>query len=638
MKPLLFKNLEMKKCLLVAIISILININGIAQNADDNDSVLVANGNKQAFEFYGVDNAKMLEMGEKMLEISKQKNIAVGIASSYNTIAVAYMAIGEYENSVRNFVEALRIYDSLDNKSDVANIQSNLGVVHFYLNEHSKSLEYHRKALKKRVELNDSLSISKSLNNIGIAFRNLDKNDSALEKYKQALAIKEKSVDQGGLANTLNNIGNIYLDKKAFNEALIYYQESYINEKELKSVSGQATSLNNMGLAKIYLEEYGEAEKDIRKAITLAKSIDDKYNLLMSYKNLQRLFKLRGDFEQSLDWNEKWQELNGQLNNIDKAKILADIEAKYRNEKIVSENNNLKLQEQLKDELIFRSNVSLTLAILVVIFLLISLFMLLRSYRFKKSSLAIEQSKNEEITLKNKLITEQKNELDEINTSKNKMLAVLSHDIKGPVNNLISILDLANKGFISEEEMQVFLKQITAETKNVGELITNILEWIKMQLGNVEPKFVEFKIHSLISEIVRIYSSSAEAKGLRIENKVDDQLMAKADPNLTKMIFRNLLNNAIKFSNEGSIRIKSHVQSDMIFISVVDSGVGIDQEGIAKMFSDEQYTTVGTDDELGTGIGLLLVKEFVFKNGGKLTASSEVDVGSTFTFSLKKSE
>jgi len=637
MERLFFNSGEMKRYLIVIFISIVVHLNGVAQNADDNDSAIVANGNKQAFKFYGTDNAKMLEMGEKMLEISKKGNLAVGAASSYNTIAVAYMAIGEYENSVQNFVEALRIYDSLNNKLDVANVQSNLGVVHFYLNEHAKSLEYHKKALEKRVEANDSVSISKSLNNIGIAFRNLGRNDSALEKYKQALAIKEKLVDQGGLANTLNNIGNIYLDKKAFNEALIYYQESYINEKELKRVAGQATSLNNIGLAKLNLGKYKAAEKDIRKAMALAESIDDKYNLLMSYKYLQQLFKLKGDFEQSLDWNEKWQELNDQLNDINKNKILKDIEAKYRNEKILAENENLKLQEQLKDELIFRRNVSLTLAILVVIFLLISLFMLLRSNRFKKSLLAIEQSKNDEITKKNELISEQRNELAEINASKNKMLAVLSHDIKGPVNNLISILDLANQGLLSNQELEDFLKQLTAETKNVKELISNILDWIKMQVGILEPKFEEFQIHSLVNEVIRIYSSSAEAKGLKIENAVDDQLMAMADPDLTKMIFRNLLNNAIKFSSEGSIRIKSHIQSTMIFISVVDSGVGIDQEGIAKMFSDEQYTTAGTDDELGTGIGLLLVKEFVYKNGGKLTASSEVGVGSTFTFSLKKS-
>lgn len=596
------------------------------------DTSRINQANAGAFKLYGVDANTMLEIGSKALQEARDIQYEKGVANSFNTIALAHLSLGNYDKSVINFLAALKIYEELNINSDQANILSNIGVVYYYLDDHSSSLEYHEKAFEKRKILNDSSQIAKSLNNMGIAYKNLHNSSEALSFYQKALTYKQLLKDSIGVSHTLNNIGNIHLELENYDQALSYFEQSFNLDKLLDQRYGIATSYLNMGLVKMSLGNLKEAEALFHRGLLQANEIGAKHTRLLAYHHLSEVYKLQKKFENALKYNFEWMRLNDSINSTEKNRIIGEIESKYQNERIIIENKLLKEQQKGKDEQIAaQRNLILGGILLAALFILFTIYFL-RSYRFKNSFLVLTQKKNEEITDQNRLISDQKEELEEINEMKNKMLSILSHDIKGPFNNFHSILSMANEGHVNDLELRELLQLLSVESNNVKEMISNILEWVKSQMGGSNVLKKEFSLRNTIQELIPVYSSLAENKGLKIQVKVKDDMMIYADENLTKIIIRNLISNAIKFTNEGVIEINSDFVENEAFISVVDSGVGIEPENITKIFTEDQFTTKGTSNEEGSGIGLLLVKEFVMKNGGRLDVKSKIGIGTTFSF------
>ncbi|HOP14910.1 MAG TPA: HAMP domain-containing sensor histidine kinase [Lentimicrobium sp.] len=227
------------------------------------------------------------------------------------------------------------------------------------------------------------------------------------------------------------------------------------------------------------------------------------------------------------------------------------------------------------------------------------------------------------------------NELREVNKSRIRLFSIISHDLRGPLANLNSLMKLVQNDDITEPEFKELLPELASQTLLTSELLDNLLNWSKNNLNGISCHPKSFAIHDITSDIIRLYESQTGLKGLVISNDTDPQHMAYADPGMISLVLRNLISNAIKFSEKnGKISVYSKIKGLVAEISVEDSGIGIEPERITSLFGDDQFSTQGTAGEKGTGLGLLLCREFVERNGGSIGVQSTPDKGSRFWFTV----
>lgn len=237
-----------------------------------------------------------------------------------------------------------------------------------------------------------------------------------------------------------------------------------------------------------------------------------------------------------------------------------------------------------------------------------------------------------------KKVEQRTKELEELNTTKDKFFSIIAHDLKNPFNALLGFSSYLVESFdeIPDEEKLEFIKTMHEAAESGYKLLQNLLDWSRTQTGRLKWEPEDVFLNNVISETTELLEKAAKSKNIKVISSVEKDLSAYADENMLKTIIRNLLSNAIKYTHEGGvIKISSERQNGMIEVRVADNGVGIKKEDIPKLFNiGEDHSTKGTNQEVGTGLGLVLCKEFVEKNGGEIRVESEEDKGSEFVFSL----
>lgn len=262
----------------------------------------------------------------------------------------------------------------------------------------------------------------------------------------------------------------------------------------------------------------------------------------------------------------------------------------------------------------------------------------LKSFDQDKTILIQNEELRELNTNLEKKVEQRTLELKELNATKDKFFSIIAHDLKNPFNTLMGFTELLleNISDYSEEKLEEFIGILYDTSKQSYNLLENLLEWSRSQTGRLDMAPEMISIHEIFDENVDLLSNHATKKGISLFNKIDPDAIAFADPNMIGTVVRNLIANAIKYTKDkGAITCSSNITSDMIEVTVTDTGIGIKPENLDKLFRiDVNYSTSGTDDETGTGLGLILCKEFITKNGGEIRVESKFGEGSTFIFSL----
>ncbi len=247
----------------------------------------------------------------------------------------------------------------------------------------------------------------------------------------------------------------------------------------------------------------------------------------------------------------------------------------------------------------------------------------------------------DDITLENKTneqLRNQASELRQLNDLKDKFFSIISHDLKGPVFGVKELIHLTQKGLVTEEEFLEMLPEISKNMENVALLLENLLAWTSSQLRGEHIQTQQIDLNRLILGQKNLLSRIAIEKSIEIEVKNSEETWVLADKNMLELIIRNLMSNAIKFSNTGSkIIVSCSTAVNEIKICVEDFGVGISEENLQKLNEGISFTTRGQSKETGTGLGLLLVREYISKNGGALSVESKLNQGSKFCITLPKS-
>jgi len=262
----------------------------------------------------------------------------------------------------------------------------------------------------------------------------------------------------------------------------------------------------------------------------------------------------------------------------------------------------------------------------------------LRSYDQEKTIIKQNTELKELNTNLEKKVELRTKELKELNATKDKFFSIIAHDLKNPFNTLLGFSELliTNINKYDKGRIQEFINIIYQTSKNAYMLLENLLEWARSQTGRLDMAPANIGIAELVDENIDLISNNASSKKLELINKIDKNVTAYADSNMTHTVIRNLLSNAVKYTEPGGkIEIISKKRDKYIEITVSDTGIGIKKENMEKLFRiDENFSTKGTNDETGTGLGLILCKEFVKKNGGEIWVNTTFEKGSEFTFKL----
>ncbi len=276
--------------------------------------------------------------------------------------------------------------------------------------------------------------------------------------------------------------------------------------------------------------------------------------------------------------------------------------------------------------------------------ILISLTKRLRDYNIVEEKLTLRtldiQRKKFEVEQEKESITNQKKDLEAINATKDKFFTILAHDLKNPFSTVMGITDLILKKNkkLTEEQILEHIRQINQYSKNAYNLLENLLSWARSQTGSLKINFKRVNLKAITDNVIELFDVIAKQKSISLTSDVDEELFGYFDVDMITTVIRNLISNALKFTNNnGKISISAIEIDDMLQIEISDTGIGIAEQNLENLFNIEKKTIMNeSGEDEGTGLGMVLIKEFILKNGGNIWVESELNVGTTIKFTLPK--
>ncbi len=554
---------------------------------------------------------------KQSLDLAKDLGDSRPLAVASFNIAMLNNETGNYADALKYFLTSLKYYQEANDLNGVAEAHNGIGSVYWSMKNYEKALYYFKKFLRQKEKLNDSSGVVMALNNIGLIYKDLGQYDKALRNYERALKIKLKLGNLYSIETGYNNIGLLFIARKKPDEAIPYLNKALKLAEEIDDKTGIVTSSGNLGKAYLLLKNYKKAEDYFNKAFSLAKQIDSKKLIGDVYENFISFYKELGDYKKALEYSEKYSKIKEELFSSEINKKVAELQVKYETAQKENEINKLKNAKRIQNyELNKERNFRNFLLISSVLFILFGLAIF---YAYKVKTDANEQ-------------------LKQLNSTKDVFISIISHDLKNPFHSIIAFSDMMIKDFdsLSDEEKILSLKEINKAAKSSNELLDNLLSWSMSQRGMIPLIPQKINLRQIVNTTLEVLRPSAKRKNIIVKNNVPGDLYIYADQNTISTVVRNLITNSIKFTREGGeVVISAKKSGNKIEVDISDSGIGIKQEDLDNLFRiDAIQTTYGTAKEKGTGIGLILCKEFIDKNGGRIWAESEVGKGSHFKFVL----
>jgi signal transduction histidine kinase/Tfp pilus assembly protein PilF len=571
------------------------------------------------------------------LQLAKKIGFRKGVAVSYVTKGVALIGKGKYPEALKCQLEALKLSDSLKLPGLTGNCYNNIGIVYSNMGNHAKAAEYYEKSLEIMKVYGDGPMLSQLIN-IGDALVSDRQYSKALEYNSRALKIIGQIKDSTYKHIVLFNIGDIYQRMGEHKAALKYLQEALDISIRIRDIDGVSFAYNSM--AKVFLDKH-QFDKTIyygKKSLGNLESGGTQDLLLDVYHILYTAYNEQKNFKQSLYYRNQEISLKEKMFSIEKEREANNLQAEYDLQKKQHEIELLTRDRELQQKEIVRATFKRkTYVIGLILFALISAYLIVSNKRKKKfNELLIER--NNAIVLQKEKINEQNAHLERLNTVKNRLLSIISHDFRSPLNSLQSMVELMRDGTLTNQDIKQISLLMSEKLTVTVQLVENMLHWAKNQMDGMVLYSEHFDLKEVVEENVRLAKGQAETKQVTMFTKVTTPAMAFADKATVDIVIRNLMNNAIKFSRAGDQLSLSVVdQEKFVKVTVKDTGQGIPIDRQAKLFSGVTgFSTPGTSNEKGTGLGLTLCKELVEKNGGRIWVESEPGKGSSFMFTIPR--
>lgn len=534
----------------------------------------------------------------------------------------------EFKAAVDKFYTALQIAEKEGYTKEESICVNNIAAIFYHQRNYQKALEYFERSYQIDEAKGDVKGMASTLNNMAIANNSLGNYKAALDFYGESIELKEQLQDTMGIATSLNNMGLVYFKVGDYERAIKLYKESLETIDKLENNWKKANTNGN--LARAYLKK-GEPQKALfyaDNALILAKKDGSKHLIFECYMTLESIYYELGWYKDAYKALSYKYSYHDSIFSVDKDAMLTDLRVKYEMEQKEKENEVLK-QEKATQKVVIRNQIIIGIAIIVVLFLVLFIaFILYISNLQRKDALSKMSLQKEELDL-------QKNELERLDLIKSKLFSIISHELRGPLNSLSGTISLLQQKRLTREELSKIADEVQVRLHQTNSFLNNLLMWAKSQMGGISGKPESFDVKLLVMANVALLDDMASKKGVRIENAILSEQYVYADYTMIELVIRNLISNAIKFTRQGDvITISAHEEKDQLVLEVCDTGIGISKENQEKLFSLDTFTTQGTAQEMGTGLGLMLCKNFVEANQGKIWLRSKLGNGSAFYISL----
>ncbi len=455
---------------------------------------------------------------------------------------------------------------------------------------------------------------------LGAVFFELLKPNEALYFFKLSKIQFEKTKDFNGLAKAFNGIGSMYIYLKQYENAEKYLLKHL--ETNIKTQNNIRICKSYMSLANLYYEQYKDTEAIyfFKKSYDLSKDTKDFDLKQQASKNMAVVEENRGNFKQALAYRKESEQWKDSLNNQNKIWAVADFEKKYAVAQKQKQISVLKVENELKNT---QRN--------TMFFSTIGLLLLLTGGVYVYG----QKVKNA------KIILSQKEKLDELNATKDQLFSIVSHDLRSSVNALKTSNTKLTSSLESKnyDELDKLLHQNSAIANGAYNLLDNLLHWALLQTQQLYFHKDSVHLFSIVQQIEYSYKPLLLEKTIAFENEVSKNCFIFVDLDSLKIILRNLLDNAIKFSPENSsIRFYSlDTPSEFHQFIIKDQGIGMRPETISELLQDKELLAKKSNSEIiGTGLGMQLCKQMIKKNGGTLDIESELNKGTKMILSFPK--
>ena len=455
---------------------------------------------------------------------------------------------------------------------------------------------------------------------LGAVFFELLKPNEALYFFKLSKIQFEKTKDFNGLAKAFNGIGSMYIYLKQYENAEKYLLKHL--ETNIKTQNNIRICKSYMSLANLYYEQYKDTEAIyfFKKSYDLSKDTKDFDLKQQASKNMAVVEENRGNFKQALAYRKESEQWKDSLNNQNKIWAVADFEKKYAVAQKQKQISVLKVENELKNT---QRN--------TMFFSTIGLLLLLTGGVYVYG----QKVKNA------KIILSQKEKLDELNATKDQLFSIVSHDLRSSVNALKTSNTKLTSSLESKnyDELDKLLHQNSAIANGAYSLLDNLLHWALLQTQQLYFHKDSVHLFSIVQQIEYSYKPLLLEKTIAFENEVSKNCFIFVDLDSLKIILRNLLDNAIKFSPENSsIRFYSlDTPSEFHQFIIEDQGIGMRPETISELLRDNELLAKKSNSEIiGTGLGMQLCKQMIKKNGGTLAIESELNKGTKMILSFPK--
>jgi two-component system, sensor histidine kinase and response regulator len=565
--------------------------------------------------------AQKAEQLAKILGDKRREALAI------NRKGGSYRSKGDLANALRYYKESLDIAESIRNKNLIARNIESIGMIYSAMGNSQSALTYYQKSLSLFEQLKNYERLSINFSNIGVAYANMGKYDSAEFFLEKALPLAEKYSHETQSFLWLD-LSEIKWKTKQYSTAQtclkksVFFAEKFSNMRNL--------SKTHRVWAEIQREqgELTAAIENAQKAVKIAEESQIKQVMYEAYEIYSKILEEKGDFKNALKYKNLFviYKDSVQSQTIENSLQIFEYERKQSEVAVLQREKALEKSEKENQRNLFVGFV------LFFIIALIGLVYIIWQKQQTNKELTIQKN---EILHKNEEIEAQSLHLQELNQVKDRLFSIISHDLRSPMSQLESILSLIESNNMSDAELRFFLPEINKNIRYTTDITNNLLYWAKSQMQGItfNPEVID--LYEITNYKINLFGIAAGRKELILKNDVPKDTKIFADRNMIDLILRNLVSNAVKFCQKGnSITIKSQVSDNKLLVSVVDTGVGIPAENLSKLFGNENFTTRGTANEKGTGLGLTLCKDFVEKNGGTIWVESELGKGSAFHFTV----
>lgn len=578
------------------------------------------------------DFSSALRYDNMSLELDILLKDSTGISRDFNNIGNDYYDLGEYDDAYFYFTQSHRMASVIQNNFRMLVALHNVGRVFKELSQYDQALAHIYLSMKMSEENKDLEGEAYAHYEIGDVMLRKNKYDSALSYLMRSLSgVRKLNIDVIE-PKVLSAIAEVYLQKNDYTQSLAYNDSAYALHAKTNNRFGMAEVELGRGIVFIKEKKYNEALGKIESSLKNARSLNARVLEIKGYNQLSSLWEMKGDFKKSLEYYKEYKQLEDTLFSQEmQGKLLRDqirFETESRDTQIaaLSQLHSVQRSEIRKQQ--FVRNI-------LVVVMALSAILLITVYRSGQ-----RRRKINKLLLQHQDDMEKRSEeLERLNQVKDKFFSIISHDLRSPINALAGLLDLIDKDALKPEEMRKHTQELKVRFNHTRTLLNNLLDWTLLQMDKLSLQAAKINLRKLVDENIQLLMS-VQDKQIKMVNDVPADAIGFADSNTINLVIRNLITNAIKFTNDGGeVVVAGRQKGSEWILSIKDNGVGMKSDVLNMLFDKTApYTTRGTANEKGTGLGLILCKEFVEKNGGRIWVESKEDHGSTFNFTLPKGD